>query len=115
MKLEMEQKHIDATLSAIVPRRWHRGRPQMWEQYKALDPRVRHRIHFALTLAKQWNNQSRTWIATEFMQQSELDQQDSVRVVLFFRLDEEVEPITLNTSSGNFTLPYEHCRTWEVS
>ncbi|KAI8665021.1 hypothetical protein NCS56_00936700 [Fusarium sp. Ph1] len=114
MKIEMEQKHIDAALSAIVPRRWHRGRPQMWEQYKALYPRVRHEIHFAITLAKQWNNQSRTWIATEFMQQSELDQQDSVHVVLFFRLGEEVEPVTLNTSSGNFTLPYEQCRTWEM-
>ncbi|KAJ4197012.1 hypothetical protein NW767_009255 [Fusarium falciforme] len=67
MKLEMEQRHIDAALSAIVPRRWKRGRPRMWEQYKALDPRVRHEIHLAITLAKQWDTQSRTWIALEVM------------------------------------------------
>lgn len=115
MKLEMEQKDIDAALSAIMPRRWRRGRLQMWEQYKALDLRVRHEVHLAMTLAKQWDTQSRTWIAIEVMQSSELDQQESVHIVLFFRLGEEVDPVTLNTTSGKFTLPYEHCCSWEVS
>ncbi|RSL67335.1 hypothetical protein CEP53_002991 [Fusarium sp. AF-6] len=113
-KLEIGHTHIEAALSATIPRRWRRGGPQMWEQYKELDPYVRHEIHHAITLAKQWNNQSKTWIATEFMQSSELDQQGRVHVVLFFRLGDEVEPVTLDTGSRNFTLPYEHCRTWEM-
>ncbi|RSL85331.1 hypothetical protein CEP52_016178 [Fusarium oligoseptatum] len=113
-KLEIGHTHIEAALSATIPSRWRRGGPQMWEQYKELDPYVRHEIHHAITLAKQWNNQSKTWIATEFMQSSELDQQGRVHVVLFFRLGDEVEPVTLDTGSRNFTLPYEHCRTWEM-
>lgn len=114
-RLEIEHTHVKAALSATMPRRWRRGRPQMWEQYKGFDPRVRHEIHHAITLAKQWNNQSRTWIATEFMQSSELNQQESVHVVLFFRLGDEVEPVSLDAGSRKFILPYEHCRTWEVS
>ncbi|WAO91654.1 Hypothetical protein NCS54_00913400 [Fusarium falciforme] len=86
MKLEMEQKLIDAALSAIVPRRWQRGRWQMWEQYKAVDSRVRHEIYLAITLSKQWDKQSRTWIAIEVTQSSELGQPESVHIVLFFRL-----------------------------
>lgn len=54
------------------------------------------------TLLLHW--QSRTWIAIEVMRPSQLDQQESARTVLFFRLGEEVEPVTLNTISGKFTL-----------
>lgn len=114
IKLEMDQKHIVSAVSAILPHRWQRGRPLMWEQYKALNPRARHEIHPAITLAKQWDTQSRTWIAIEIMQAPQSDQQETVHIVLFFQLGKEVEPVTLNTSSGKFTLPYEHCRTWEV-
>ncbi|KAL2678669.1 hypothetical protein Neosp_009420 [[Neocosmospora] mangrovei] len=114
VKLDMEQKDIEAAFSAIMPHRCRRGRLQMWEQYKALDLRVRHEVHLAMTLAKQWDTQSRTWIAIEVMQSSDVDQQESVHIVLFFRVGEEVDPVTLNTTSGNFTLPYEHCRSWEV-
>ncbi|RSL53232.1 hypothetical protein CEP54_010486 [Fusarium duplospermum] len=113
-KLEIGHTHIEAALSATMPRRWRRERPQMWEQYKELDPYVRHEIHHAITLAQQWNNRSRTWIATEFMQSSELDQQGRVHAVLFFRLGDEVEPVSLDTGSRKFILPYEHCRTWEM-
>ncbi|KAH6867721.1 hypothetical protein B0T10DRAFT_502154 [Thelonectria olida] len=114
MKLEIGHRQLEAALSTIMPRRWRRGRPQLWEKYKTLGPRVRSEIHHAIKVVKRGTNQRKSWIAIEVMQPPVADPQDSMHVVLFFRLGEETKPINLDAVGRKFTLPYEHCRTWEM-
>ncbi|KAF5011713.1 hypothetical protein FDECE_2173 [Fusarium decemcellulare] len=115
-QLDAGHRQLKAALTRLRPRRWPRRRSRMWEQYRALSAQVRHEIHLAVTLAKQWSPKSRTWVAVEVVEPSASSHQDDdACVVLFFRVGEEIQPIHFWDARGRgYLIPYECFRTWEM-
>lgn len=124
-KLEVGHLELQDALAGILPLRRWKIRPGVWKKCKSLEPRVRHEVHEAVTAVKQWSCQKKVWIAMEMMESQmphakgassrPLTNGRETSIVLFFRLGEMVEPLSMEYTDKRVLLPYEHCRTWEVS
>lgn len=125
-KLEVGHLELQGALAEILPLQRRKVRPGVWKKCKSLEPWVRHEVHEAITAVKQWSCQKKVWIAMEIMESQmphakgegsrSLTNGRETSIVLFFRLGEMVEPLRVEYSDRReILIPYEHCRTWEVS
>ncbi|KAM5354701.1 hypothetical protein ACJ41O_001348 [Fusarium nematophilum] len=114
-KLQMDDEAVKSAVSKLTSRSRFKRRPRLLEQYRSLDPRVRHEVDEAITTVKQWDSREKLWVAIEVIEdvaQSGRSQSLDVSVMLFFRVGQEVEPVRLDVGR-ELLLPFEHCRTWE--
>lgn len=123
-KLEVGHLELQDALAGILPLQRRKIRLGVWKKCKSLEPRVRHEVHGAITAVKQWSRQKKVWIAMEIMESQTPHAKGGSRpltngretsIILFFRLGEMVEPVRMEYTDRRVLLPYEHCRTWEVS
>ncbi|KAK7415940.1 hypothetical protein QQX98_005513 [Neonectria punicea] len=118
-KLELDDKQVKDTLTKLTSRNRFKRRPQLLEQYKHLDRRIRREVDGAVTYVRHGSTTNRDWIAMEIVSPSVekgqlLANHLDISIMLFFRIGDEVEPIRLKDAIGRMLiLPYEQCRTLE--
>lgn len=82
-----------------------------WDQYMALDSPHKKEISKAISKARALDSRQRTCVAIGAQKKSEDD-----FVVLFMTLGPKVEPIKFKDAVGRqYNVPFENCKTWEVS
>lgn len=117
-KLNIDDRQIRSSLAQVTSHRRWRKRPELIDQYGALDERVRQRIDKAIDTAKQSNSRETTWIAmsiTDDPFKTRAVIQPEASISLFFRLGQEVEPIyILDMERRKVPFPYASCATLEV-
>jgi hypothetical protein len=85
-----------------------------WDQYLFLDSDSLEKLNRAVTSAKRLDSRDRTCIAIEFYRK--LSEEGADRMLLFFSLGDPVLTVHLKDCIGRtFDIPFERCRTWDVS
>ncbi|QKD61674.2 uncharacterized protein FOBCDRAFT_286290 [Fusarium oxysporum Fo47] len=123
-RLELDDKELKANLSKLTSSRLWKSRPNLVEQYSALDQNVRQDVDNAIIVAKRKSTREMTLVA---MMTKKSDSQKAadrssgfhyapdLNVTLYFKLGAEFEPIYLiDTQERRLELPYTSCATYKM-
>ncbi|KAH7194396.1 hypothetical protein DER44DRAFT_677087 [Fusarium oxysporum] len=123
-RLELDDKELKANLSKLTSSRLWKSRPNLVEQYSALDQNVRQDVDNAIIVAKRKSTREMTLVA---MVAKKSDSQKAankgsgfhyapdLNITLYFKLGAELEPIYLNDCQcRRLELPYTSCATFKM-
>jgi hypothetical protein len=123
-RLELDDKELKANLSKLTSSRLWRRRPNLVEQYSALDQNVRQDVDNAIIVAKRKSTRDMTLVAMIAKKSDSQKTADrgsgfhyapDLNVTLYFKLGAEFEPIYLiDTQARRLELPYTSCATFKV-
>ncbi|KAF5607996.1 hypothetical protein FPANT_625 [Fusarium pseudoanthophilum] len=122
-RLELDDKELKANLSKLTSSRMFKRRPNLVEQYSALDQSVRQDVDNAIIVAKRKSTREMTLVAMIAKKSDSQKAADKgsgfhyapdLNVTLYFKLGTEFEPIYLNDGDRKLELPYTSCATYKM-
>lgn len=122
-RLELDDKELKANLSKLTSSRLFKRRPNLVEQYSALDQSVRQDVDNAIIVAKRKSTREMTLVAMIAKKSDSQKAADKgsgfhyapdLNVTLYFKLGAEFEPIYLMDGDRRLELPYTSCATYKV-
>ncbi|RBQ79395.1 hypothetical protein FVER53590_12191 [Fusarium verticillioides] len=122
-RLELDDKELKANLSKLTSSRLFKRRPNLVEQYSALDQSVRQDVDNAIIVAKRKSTREMTLVAMIAKKSDSQKAADKgsgfhyapdLNVTLYFKLGAEFEPIYLDDGDRRLELPYTSCATYKM-
>ncbi|KAF5712615.1 hypothetical protein FMUND_8362 [Fusarium mundagurra] len=122
-RLELDDEELKANLSKLTSSRLFKRRPNLVEQYSALDQNVRQDVDNAIIVAKRKSTREMTLVAMVAKKSDSQKAADKgsgfhyapdLNVTLYFKLGAEFEPIYLIDQDRRLELPYTSCATYKM-